>query len=161
MPRRPHYSLKYGTAPTVEPCTTAQAKNWLKVEAGVTADDTLIDVLIQLARLKKGQTISHDRWGFQGQLVIANSDGTSEVEFGTKGEFTWASWSPDGRQISCLSLRGVEVVNLQTKKVIRKFPRQGMFQQLFWAPNGKWFCGTANVGGSRRYCRGRRRGPLR
>ena len=100
-------------------------------------------------RLKKGQTISHDRWGFQGQLVIANSDGTAAVEFGKRGEFTWASWSPDGRQISCLSLRGIEVVELKTKRVIRKFPRRGLFQQLLWAPNGKWFCGTANVGGEK------------
>jgi len=100
-------------------------------------------------RLKKEQTISHDRWGFQGQLMLADADGTKAVEFGKTGEFTWGAWSPDGRQISCLSLRGVEVVDLKTKRVIRKFPRQGVFQQLFWAPNGKWFCGTANVGGEK------------
>ncbi len=100
-------------------------------------------------RLKKGQTISHDRWGFQGQLVLAKSDGSSPTDFGKPSEFTWAAWSPDGRRISCLSLRGVEVVDLKTKKVVRKFPRRGIFQQLFWSPDGKWYCGTANVGGEK------------
>ena len=98
-------------------------------------------------RLKREEQISHDRWGFQGQLVIANADGTAPVEFGKRSEFTWASWSPDAQQLCCLSLRGVEVVDVRSKSVLRKFPRQGIFQQLFWAPNGKWFCGTANVGG--------------
>ena len=100
-------------------------------------------------RLPKEQTISHDRWGFQGQVMIANSVGSSPKEFGKTGQFTWAAWSHDGRQVSCLSLRGVEVVDVKTKKVVRKFPRQGIFQQLFWSPDGKWFCGTANVGGER------------
>jgi len=98
-------------------------------------------------RIEKGRTISHDRWGFQGQLMIANSDGSDAVEFGKPGEFTWAAWSNDGRQVSCLSLRGIEVVDRATKKVVRKLPREGIFQQLFWSPDGKWFCGTANVGG--------------
>jgi len=98
-------------------------------------------------RLEKGQTISHDRWGFQGQLVIAKSNGSNPVEFGKAGEFTWAMWSPDGRQVSCLSLRGIEVVDLASKKVVRKLPRAGIFQQLSWSPDGTWFCGAANVGG--------------
>ena len=100
-------------------------------------------------RLEKGQIISHDRYGFQGQLIISRSNGNAPVEFGRNGEFTWAMWSPDGAQLSCLSLRGIEVVNLKTKKVVRRMPREGIFQQLFWSPDGKWFVGTANVGGER------------
>ena len=100
-------------------------------------------------RLEKQQTISHDRWGFQGQLVIAKSDGSNPVEFGKAGEFPWAMWSPDGRHFSCLSLRGIEVVDRATKKVVRKLPREGIFQQLCWSPDGKWFCGAANVGGEK------------
>ena len=98
-------------------------------------------------RLKKGQKIHHDRWGFQGEPVMANSDGTEPVVLGKKDEFTWAGWGPDGRQVSCLSLQGIEIMDLKTRHVVRKFPRQGMFQQLTWSPDGKWFCGTANVGG--------------
>jgi glycerol-3-phosphate dehydrogenase len=30
--------------------------------------------------------INHDVWGFQGQLVICNADGTEPVVFGDKGE---------------------------------------------------------------------------
>ncbi len=100
-------------------------------------------------RLEKGRVISHDRWGFQGQLMIADADGSDPVEFGKRGEYTWAAWSGDGRQVSCLSLRGIEIVDRATKKVVRKLPRKGIFQQLFWSPDGKWFCGTANVGGEK------------
>ena len=98
-------------------------------------------------RLKKGATISHDRWGFQGQLVVANADGSKPVEFGKEREFTWAAWNPNGTQLSCLSMRGIETVDVASKKVLRKLNRKGVFQQLFWSPDGKWFCGTANVGG--------------
>ena len=100
-------------------------------------------------RLEKGQIISHDRYGFQGQLIISRSNGSAPVEFGKTGEFTWAMWSPDGEQLSCLSLRGIEMVDRKTKKVDRRISREGIFQQLFWSPDGKWFCGTANVGGER------------
>jgi Tol biopolymer transport system component len=100
-------------------------------------------------RLEKGRTISHDRWGFQGQLMIADSDGSHPVEFGKPGEFTWAAWSGDGQELSCLSLRGIEIVDRVTKQVVRKLPREGVFQQLFGSPDGKWFCGTANVGGEK------------
>ena len=100
-------------------------------------------------RLEKGQIISHDRYGFQGQLIISRSNGSAPVEFGRTGEFTWAMWSPDGEQLSCLSLRGIEMVDRKTKRVVRRMSREGIFQQLFWSPDGKWFCGTANVGGER------------
>lgn len=95
-------------------------------------------------RIKTGTTISHDRWGFQGELVIADALARQPRVLGV---YPWGCWSPDGKQISCLSLKGIEIFDLASRKVIRKLPRAGYFQQLFWSPNGKWFCGTANVGG--------------
>ena len=38
------------TGPSVEPISTADAKAWLRIESGVTADDTLIDALVTAAR---------------------------------------------------------------------------------------------------------------
>lgn len=98
-------------------------------------------------RLAKGATISHDRWGFQGQLVIAEPDGSNPIVFGEEGDFPWASWSPDGNQIVCLTKKGIQVHDLATKEMTREFPRQGIYQQLFWSPDGKWFCGVANHAG--------------
>ncbi len=95
-------------------------------------------------RTPKGTKISHDQWGFQGELVIANADGSKATVYGKEGEFTWASWSPDGKQVSCLTKKGIQIVDLATKKVIRETPRKGMYQQLFWSPDGKWFCGVSN-----------------
>ena len=100
-------------------------------------------------RIKKGGTISHDRWGVQGQLVIADADGKRPQVIGKEGQFPWAIWSPAADQLACLSIGGIEIIDLDSKKVVRKLPRQGIFQQLFWSPDGDWFCGTANVGGER------------
>jgi len=95
-------------------------------------------------RFAKGTRIHHDKWGFQGRLVIANADGSHPVVVGEEGEYPWAAWSPDGRKIACLKPKGIEIVDLATKKVVRTLPRKGIYQQLFWSPDGKWFCGTAN-----------------
>lgn len=38
------------SAPASEPLTTSEAKNWLKIEDGITADDTLVDALVTAAR---------------------------------------------------------------------------------------------------------------
>jgi len=95
-------------------------------------------------RSKKGSQIDHDNWGFQGRLVIAGADGSDPTVVGEEKEFPWASWSPDGKQVACLSLKGIEIVDLATKEVVRKLPRQGFYQQLFWSPDGRWFCGTSN-----------------
>ena len=95
-------------------------------------------------QLKRGSQINHDNWGFQGRLVIAGADGSNPTIVGNEKEFPWASWSPDGKQVACLSLKGIEIVDLATKKVVRKMPRKGFYQQFFWSPDGRWFCGTSN-----------------
>jgi len=47
-------------------------------------------------RTPKGTTISHDRWGFQGRLILAHADGSDPVPYGEEEQYPWASWSPDG-----------------------------------------------------------------
>jgi Tol biopolymer transport system component len=99
-------------------------------------------------RMPKGATINHDLWGFQGRLVIANADGTSPTVLGEEKEYPWATWSPDGAQLACLSKKGIEVVNIGSGEVVRKLSRKGIYQQLFWSADGNWFCGTANYTGA-------------
>lgn len=95
-------------------------------------------------RIAKDARIRQDGWGGLGELVISNADGSNAVVLGAAGEFAWASWSPDGRQVVCLSKAGVETVDLASRKVIRRMDRKGFFQQLTWSPDGRWLCGTAN-----------------
>jgi len=96
-------------------------------------------------RFAKGTVINHDLWGFQGDLMVAHSDGSEPQQIGGDREFPWASWSPDGKQIACLTVKGIQIVDLDTRKVIRELPRQGIYQQLYWSPDGQWFCGVANA----------------
>jgi Tol biopolymer transport system component len=91
--------------------------------------------------------IRHDSWGTLGNFVIANSDGANPQVYGDVGEFPWAIWSPDGKQVACLYKTGIEIRDLATKKIVRQLDRKGIFQQLFWSPDGKWFVGTANAFG--------------
>lgn len=99
-------------------------------------------------RLPKGTTIDHDLWGFLGQLVVANADGTGSVAVGEDRQYAWASWSPDAKQVLCLTRKEIQLVDIVTKKIVRTLPRGGIYQQLFWSPDGKWFTGTANHAGA-------------
>jgi Tol biopolymer transport system component len=92
-------------------------------------------------RMPKGETLDNNRYGLY-ELVIANADGTNPVSYGT--ELPWASWSPDGRQIACLTKGGIQIVDLSTRSVVRRLDRKGIVEQLFWSPDGKSFTGTAN-----------------
>ncbi len=96
-------------------------------------------------RFAKDTVINHDKWGFQGNLMIAGSDGSNPVQIGGDREYPWASWSPDGKQVACLTLKGIQIVDLETRKIVRELPRKGIYQQLFWSADGKWFCGVANT----------------
>lgn len=95
-------------------------------------------------RLERVDEIDHDRYGFAGELVIADSNGENAVTVGKAGELPWASWSPDGQQLACLSLEGIEIFDLASATVVRRIPRKGIYQQLCWSPDGRWFCGVSN-----------------
>lgn len=99
-------------------------------------------------RLPREEQIDGNHYGAQGALVMANSDGTSEETFGQNGEYPWASWSPDGKQIACLSIKGISFIDIASREVVRHLDRQGFFQQLTWSPDGQWLCGVANSFGT-------------
>ena len=96
-----------------------------------------------------GKEVNHDLWGTQGALVIAKADGSEPQAQGEEGAYPWASWSPDGTQIACLYKREgrIRIFDLATKQLVKELPRQGIFQQLYWSPDGKRLCGTANLNG--------------
>jgi hypothetical protein len=93
--------------------------------------------------------INHDLWGTKGALVIAKADGSDPQRQGDEGVYPWASWNPDGTQIACLYKREgqIRIFALGTKKLVRELPSGGVFQQMFWSPDGKRLCGTANLSG--------------
>jgi len=84
-----------------------------------------------------------------GVLVIANADGSNPRTLGGEGDYPWATMSPNGRQIACLYKKEgkIRIFDLETLKLIKEMPRQGIFWQLGWSPDGEEFCGTANLKG--------------
>jgi len=105
---------------------------------------------IMFRRLRKSKDIDHDAVGTQGELVVANSDGSGAVAFGKYGEYPWATWSPDTRQVACLykSEGVIRVFDCETKQRVREVPSHGIYQQASWSPDGKALCGTAEVKGA-------------
>ena len=99
-------------------------------------------------RLPREEQIDGNQYGAQGELVFANSDGTDVEVLGKSGQFPWASWGPDGRQIVCLSIDGVFFVDIASRQTVRRLDRKGFFQQLTWSPDGKWLSGVANSFGT-------------
>ena len=99
-------------------------------------------------RLPREEQIDGNHYGTQGALVMANSNGTGVEVFGENGEYSWASWSPDGKQIACLSIKGISFVDIASGQIVRRLDRKGFFQQLTWSPDGKWLCGVANSFGT-------------
>ena len=95
-------------------------------------------------RLRRDQKIDGNSYGAQGELVLARSDGAEPHVFGKDGEYPWASWSPDGRQIACLTLKGILLIDIESKQISRRLERKGFFQQLTWSPDGRWLSGVAN-----------------
>ena len=92
-------------------------------------------------RQPSGSSVDNNNYGTH-ELVIADSDATNPIVFGRN--YPWASWGPDGDKIACLDKNSIQIVDLSTRKVLRELDRQGVFEQLFWSLDGKWFCGTAN-----------------
>ena len=60
-------------------------------------------------RLPVGEPIDQNHYGAQGELVLAGSDGSTPTVLGQDGEYPWASWSPDGKQVACLSIKGISI----------------------------------------------------
>jgi Tol biopolymer transport system component len=99
-------------------------------------------------RVKPDEKFDNNRHGEQGQLVVAHSDGTNPQTLGADGEFPWASWSPDGKQVASLSIKGIAFIDVATRQVVRKLERKGFFQQVTWSPDGQWLVGVANAYGT-------------
>jgi Tol biopolymer transport system component len=99
--------------------------------------------------VRPGEGINHDVWGAMGSLCLGNADGSEARVLGADGEWPWASWSADGQQMACLYRREgrIRIVDVATRKVVREVPRQGIFQQMYWSPDGRQVCGTANLSG--------------
>jgi dipeptidyl aminopeptidase/acylaminoacyl peptidase len=81
-------------------------------------------------------------------LVLANSDGSAPRVLGATDQFAWASWSPDGGQLACLSIQGLRFLEVATLNEVRRLERKGFFQQLTWSPDGRWLLGVANSYGT-------------
>ncbi len=92
-------------------------------------------------QMPKDVAVDNNKYGIY-DLVIADADGTNPVVWGN--DYNWASWGPDGRKLACLSIKGIRLIDLSTKKTIKELNRKGIVQQLVWSPDGKWFIGTAN-----------------
>ena len=99
--------------------------------------------------IRPGEGINHDSWGAMGVLFIANADGSNPQPQGTDGGWPWASWGRENDQIACLYRREgkIRIFDLATKKLVKELPRQGIFQQMYWSPDGQSLCGTANING--------------
>jgi len=101
-------------------------------------------------RIPKAEHIDHTLHGQFGELVFSNSDGSNPVVQGMPGEFPWASWNTDETQMACLHKKEgkIRIFECGTKKLVREMPSYGVFQQLYWSPDGKRLCGVANVAGA-------------
>lgn len=99
-------------------------------------------------RTPLSEKIDDNLHGTQGELVIANSDATDPKALGRPGDYSWASWSPDGKLIACLSIKGISFVDVAAGRTLRMLERRGFFQQMTWSPDGQWLIGVANSFGA-------------
>lgn len=87
------------------------------------------------------QPVDNNSYGTH-ELMLAESTGTRAVSLGTG--FPWAAWGPDAQTLAALTPRGIVIVEVASRKIIRTVPRAGIVQQLGWSRDGKSFTGTAN-----------------
>jgi Tol biopolymer transport system component len=92
-------------------------------------------------QMPRSEPVDNNTYG-TFELVVAAADGRDPVVYGSR--YPWASWGPDGRQVACLTTKGIQVFDAATRKTIRELPRKGIVSQLVWSPDGRWFTGTAN-----------------
>jgi len=95
-------------------------------------------------RMNKGTVVDHGKYGFQGQLILADSNGSNPIAIAEEGQYNWAVWSPDTKQIASLTNKELQIVDLSEKKIVRSFPRQGTYWLGSWSPDGNWLCGVGN-----------------
>jgi Tol biopolymer transport system component len=95
-------------------------------------------------RLPRTERIDGNQYGQQGELILANRDGSDAKVLGKAGDLPWASWSPEDSSLACLNIKGVSIVEVASRRVVRTLPRKGFFQQLTWSPDGQWLLGVAN-----------------
>ena len=108
------------------------------------SNDPNTQALAREARPNGGIVFGAKTVGGDWDLFAMRPDGSAPTVLGKAGEFPWASWSPDGKMIVCLSPKGIDFVDLASKKAVRHLDRQGFFQQLIWSPDGQWLSGVAN-----------------
>ncbi|MEI6535093.1 MAG: hypothetical protein WCN98_07130 [Verrucomicrobiaceae bacterium] len=99
-------------------------------------------------RTKRDENFEGNRHGEQGEPVLSRSDGTGAKPMGAKGALPWASWSPDGKQVATLSIKGIAFIDLASGQTVRTLKRNGFFQQMTWSPDGKWLSGVSNSFGT-------------
>jgi Tol biopolymer transport system component len=92
-------------------------------------------------RMTQAEPVDNNNYG-TFDLVLANADGSAPVVFGSG--FAWATWGPDSGQIACLAPKGIRMIDVKTRAVIRELPRRGVVSQLAWSPDGRRLAGTAN-----------------
>lgn len=95
-------------------------------------------------RVPKSEGIDGNRYGLQGEPVLAHADASKPRVLEPAGGLPWAAWSPDGRQVACLAPKGFTIVEIESGKTVREFPRAGFFQQITWSPDGKSLLGVSN-----------------
>ena len=92
-------------------------------------------------RMSTSDPVDNNTYG-TFELMIADSDGRRAESWGR--DYPWASWGPDGSQIACLTPKGIQVIDVANRKLIKSIPRAGIVSQLTWSPDGTAFLGTAN-----------------
>src|SRR5438093_44868 len=92
-------------------------------------------------RMASSDAVDNNTYG-TFDLVLADSNGGNAVVYGR--DFPWASWSSDGRQLACLTPKGIQIIDVASRQIVRTLARQGIVQQLVWSPDGKAFVATAN-----------------
>jgi Tol biopolymer transport system component len=92
-------------------------------------------------RIPKSDAVDNNTYGTY-DLVIADVNGSNPVDYGR--EFPWASWGPDGSELACLDKSGIRIIDIASRREVRRLPRKGIVQQLVWSPDGNAFAGTAN-----------------